>query len=217
MTRMTMRESARTPRLWLFTGAIWLVAAAAGLAMMAVYANRPGAPAHAPAEWPVRSRLARRAGAPTLVMLAHPRCDCTRASLAELAELMARVRPAPQAYVVFVKPRRVTEDWEHTDLWKLAAGIAGVAPVLDEGGVEADRFGAQTSGQALLYDRDGHLAFEGGATSARGHVGENVGFDALAALLGGRRPDRTRTPVYGCSLFSAQDSAPDATVKRDAI
>ena len=52
---------------------------------------------------------------PTLVMLAHPRCTCTRASLAELAELMARVTQRPKAYVVFIKPGGVAEQWERTE------------------------------------------------------------------------------------------------------
>src|SRR5262245_22906960 len=105
---------------WVLVGVVWLVFAAAGLAMMSAYANRPGMSAHAPAEWPVRSRLQRDAGVATLVMLAHPRCDCTRASLTELAELMARVVRRPKAFVVFVKPSGVVQDWEHTDLWRMA-------------------------------------------------------------------------------------------------
>ena len=38
------------------------------------------------------------------------------------------------------------------------------------------RFGAETSGQTLLYDRDGRLLFSGGTTGSRGHDGDNAGF-----------------------------------------
>ena len=59
-----------------------------------------------------------RRGRPTLVMLAHPRCTCTRASVGELAELMARAPRRPKAYVVFIKPgRSAPGGWERTDLW----------------------------------------------------------------------------------------------------
>src|SRR5262245_25920794 len=139
-------------------------------------------------------------------MIAHPRCDCTRASLAELAELMARARRRPKTYVVFIKPRGVTEDWEHTDLWKLASRVPDATVVRDDGGVEAARFGAETSGQTLLYDRSGTLVFEGGTTAARGHLGASEGFDAIAALIGGDQPRQSTTPVYGCSLFAPQDN-----------
>ena len=72
---------------------------------------------------------------------------------------------------------------------------------LDEGGVEASRFGAATSGQAILYDGDGRLVFSGGITAARGHFGDNAGSQALARLLIDGMPSRPHTPVFGCALF----------------
>jgi hypothetical protein len=196
--------SSRGTILWCIAGAIWLAAVATGLGLMAVYANRPGAAAQAPAEWPMSSRLHRRPGAAVLVMLAHPRCDCTRASLTELAELMARMPRRADAFVVFIKPQGVTGDWEQTDLWRQAARIPGVTVVRDDGGVEAARFGSQTSGQTLLYDAGGRLVFDGGTTGSRGHVGENAGVDAIIARLGETTRDRASTPVYGCDLFASQ-------------
>ena len=41
-----------------------------------------------------RTTLVRASDRPTLVLLAHPQCDCTRATLGELAEVLAR---APRA------------------------------------------------------------------------------------------------------------------------
>jgi hypothetical protein len=199
--------------LWMVAGVVWLGAAATGLGMMAAYANRPGAAAQAPAEWPTHSRLQRRPGTPALVMLAHPRCDCTRASLAELAELMARMPHRADAFLVFITPPGATEDWGQTELWRRAVHMPGVTAVRDDGGVEAARFGAQTSGQTLLYDASGRLVFDGGTTGARGHVGENAGFDAIAARLGDSARDRASTPVYGCDLFAPQDSARSMRVK----
>jgi hypothetical protein len=201
MTRSTTRRETIVG--WM-VGAIWLAAVVTGLGLMAVYANRAGAAAHAPVEWPLSSRLHRRPDAPALVMLAHPRCDCTRASLTELAELMARMPGRADAFVLFIKPQSVTEDWERTDLWRQAARIPGVTVVRDDNGVEAARFGSQTSGQTLLYDAGGRLVFDGGTTGSRGHVGENAGVDALIARLGGSARNRASTPVYGCDLFASQ-------------
>jgi len=71
----------------------------------------------------------------------------------------------------------------------------------DDDGVEAARFGAATSGQVILYDRDGRLLFSGGITASRGHAGDNDGRDAIVSLLGGGRGTRHSSPVFGCSLL----------------
>jgi hypothetical protein len=198
----------RTNTVWILSGAIWLSAAAVGLALMAVYANRPGEAAKAPAQWPLGSGLHRDAALPTLVMVAHPKCDCTRASVAELAELIARVRRPPRVFVVFIQPPGVdAETWTRTDLWSMAARIPGTTLVRDDGGVEAERFGARTSGQTLLYDVEGRLVFDGGTTGSRGHVGDNLGFSSLVDLLGGGAPTDAHTPVYGCDLFAPGERA----------
>ena len=180
--------------------------------MLARYDNGPGASAQAPPEWPAGSQVVLDPAGPTLVMLAHPRCVCTRASLAELAELMARATHRPKAYVVFIKPGGVGERWERTDLWKTASAIPGVTVLRDDHGVESRRFGAETSGQTLLYAADGQLLFTGGTTGARGHVGNNNGRAALLAMLSDQTPERTSSPVFGCPLFGTHDEIRSASV-----
>src|SRR6185436_16026935 len=138
----------------------------------------------------------RSADGPTLLMLAHPRCSCTAASLDELAEVLARTTTAPKTYVVFLKPEGVTSGWEQTDLWRRAAALPGVTAVVDDKGLEARRFGAETSGQTLLYDARGQLVFSGGITGARGHAGDNAGRAGLLALLERARTTSPSTPVY---------------------
>jgi len=139
------------------------------------------------------------------VMLAHPRCDCTRASLSELEELLARAERRPRTYVVFIRPGAVAADWERTGLWQTATGIAGVTVFADERGHESRRFGVQTSGQVLVYGSEGQLLYSGGTTGSRGKTGDNAGRTAILAALAGR--DRQSTePVFGCSLFGATDA-----------
>jgi hypothetical protein len=192
----------RKPWLWIAT-AVWLGAAATGLAVLWKYDNAPGAGAQAPAQWPDGSVLAHTTGQPTLILLAHPQCSCTPASLAELAEVLARARTRPKTYVLFLQPQGFSSDWVQSDLWKTAAAIPGVTLVRDDDGREARRFGSATSGQTLLYDGDGALRFSGGITGSRSHAGDNAGRRSLVALLSGGAPDRTATNVFGCPLFTS--------------
>jgi hypothetical protein len=191
-----------TPRVWVpVLGAIWLSAAAAGLWVLWQYDNTPGEAAHAPQHWPALTTFARATDRPTLVMLAHPHCTCTRASLGELAEAIARARTPPRTYILFMTPTRFGTDWEHTDLWRTAAALPGVTVVRDDDGRAARHFGAATSGQTLLYDERGVLAFSGGITGARAHAGDNLGRQSLVDLLNREPAARSGTRVFGCSLF----------------
>jgi len=188
---------------WLWIGmASWLIAAMGGLWVLARYDNAPGASADAPLRWPAASVLVRNPGQPTLVVLAHPQCSCTPASLAELAEVLARAGTRPTTYILFLKPEGLSNEWVQSDLWKTATAIPGVSLVRDDDGREARRFGSATSGQTLLYDADGALRFSGGITGSRAHAGDNNGRRSLVALLSGGQPDRTTTNVFGCPLFA---------------
>ena len=160
----------------------------------------PGESAAAPSQWPEGASIPQAENAHTLVMLVHPRCSCTRASMAELAKIMTRLEGAAKAYVMFMKPADFPEDWEKTDLWRRAQAIPGVTPILDEGGREAARFGARTSGQIVAFDPSGKLVFAGGVTGGRGHEGDNIGESRLISLVTQGRADSARSSVYGCEL-----------------
>jgi hypothetical protein len=197
----TNRTNGRSFVLWaLATG--WVVAVVGGLSVLWAYDNTPGDPGSSPGQWPAETSLVRAIDRPTLVMLAHPQCSCTRASLGELAETLARAERKPKTYVVFLKPFGFEPDWEKTDLWRTAASIPGVTVVRDDEGVEATRFGAITSGQTVLYDQKGALLFSGGITGARGHAGDNAGRASLVALLNDAKAERPWTSVFGCRLFA---------------
>jgi hypothetical protein len=166
------------------------------------YEATPGAAATAPLEWPAETPLARVPERATLVMLAHPHCPCTRASIGELALLMAHFHGRLTAHVLFLRPPGTPEEWEATNLWDSAAAIPGVVVASDPDGAQARRFGAMTSGQVVLYDASGRLAFSGGITRARGHAGGNPGRDAITAVLEKGLAAATETPVFGCSLVT---------------
>jgi hypothetical protein len=191
----------RSRVVWAFA-AVWIVAVVAGLSVLWAWENTPGASGDAPAQWPAGSALSRAADTPTLILFAHPQCSCTRASLAEFAEILARATARPRAYVVFLKPVGVGLDWEKTDLWRTAASLPGVSVIRDDAGLEATRFGVITSGQTMLYDESGALLFSGGITGARAHAGDNAGRASIVALLNQRTTDVSLTSVFGCALFA---------------
>jgi hypothetical protein len=141
---------------------------------------------------------------PTLVVLVHPHCPCTAATISELADLMSECHGKLAATVLMIRPAGMPEGWERTDLWERAAAINGVSVASDAGGAMCRRFGAATSGQALLYAADGRLLFSGGITESRGHRGANAGRSTIASLVAGSADDArsTLTPVYGCPLLS---------------
>jgi hypothetical protein len=142
---------------------------------------------------------------PTLVFVAHPQCDCTRASLDELAEILARAPKRPKTYVLFLKPSTVDDGWGQTDLWRRARAIEGVTALRDDDGAEARRFDVATSGQTFLYDKSGAVIFSGGITGSRAHAGENAGELALISLLTTGQADLRASSVFGCPLFAAAE------------
>jgi hypothetical protein len=186
-------------------GGIWLVSLALGLRSLFSYETTPGKVGAVPKDWPAKSKIARTVDQDTLIMLAHPHCPCTSASMAELAQIMTETRGKVHAYVLFLKPENSTPDWDDTSLRRAAGAIPGVTVVTDVGGVEARRFGAETSGHTVLFDSTGKRLFSGGITASRGHAGGNVGESAIVALVNGQTINQTSTLVFGCGLTSAND------------
>jgi hypothetical protein len=186
---------------WALLAVLWLGSTGTGLYLLWAWDNTPGTSATARDEWPAESRLARDYGRPTLVMLVHPQCTCSRASLSELAELLTRAHPRPKTYVLFLRPTGFSDGWEQTDLWRTASALKDVTVLRDDEGVQAARFGGATSGQTFLYDARGALQFSGGITAARAHAGDNAGRSAVVAFVNGSAPGTTRTSVFGCPLF----------------
>jgi hypothetical protein len=207
----------RRPPWWLLAGdLLWLCAIGVGLWILWAYENRPGVAAQPPLQWPSTSRITLATDRPTLLMLVHPRCSCSRASIGELALLMAQTTVPPQTYVLFLKPGQFSDHWEKSSLWYSAASIPHVTVVRDDDGLEARRFGAATSGQTMLYDSHGHLLFSGGITGSRGHSGDNAGRSAILALLHRQAVGPGETFVFGCPLFTPGDQSPSEEMRHHA-
>jgi hypothetical protein len=172
------------------------------------YESAPGNIGSVSNSWPANSAIQRADDRPTLVMMAHPQCPCTRASMAELAQVMARVQGKVRAYVLFYTPRESGADWQNSDLRRTALQIPGVTVLSDVDGAEAERFGAETSGHTFLFDPSGRLLFNGGITASRGHSGDNVGENSITLLINRQAAKQSRTLVFGCSLRRTNQTRP---------
>jgi len=181
--------------------AIWIGTVGAAVRAIRRFEATPGRAATAPKSWPSDSSLVRNHDAPTLIMLIHPQCSCTRASLAELQAIIEKSPCALRTYVVVYRPRQAKAGWEKTDVYDAATRLRGTRVVVDEDGREAKRFGTFTSGQTFLYDAAGLLRFEGGITMLRGHAGLNSGRAGVIHLANGEGGKGTH-PVFGCSIVS---------------
>lgn len=154
---------------------LWAFAIVAGFRVLVEYELKAGVSANAPDQWPANSTLQRDPSRSHLVMFAHPRCPCSRASMAELAMIMARCAGKLNATVCFFDPEGEPAAWTQSALWREAVVIPGVEVVPDRNRQIAAQFGSSTSGQVQLFDRTGRRTFSGGITGARGHAGENRG------------------------------------------
>jgi len=184
--------------------AVWLPAMVFGFKVLWAYSTTPGHAGTPPMEWPARAPVERGKGRTTLVMFAHPQCDCSRATVGELAILMAHAGGRLDADIFFYLPAQEASSWARTDLWRNASAIPGVRVFEDRDAAVAQTFGAFTSGQTLLYNASGRLLFKGGITAFRGHSGDNDGRTAITALLRDEVPRNNTLPivtrVFGCSL-----------------
>jgi hypothetical protein len=191
-----------------FPGApvVWAIVLMVGFGSLISYQMKAGAPAVAPGEWPAGAGLKFDPHRCNLVMFAHPKCPCTNASLEELKVILARSRSEISPTICFFDPEGVSGDWTRTSLVRAAREIPGLNVVIDQNGAIAEKFGALTSGQVLMFDGQGHRIFAGGITGSRGHAGDNRGRAVVLALAKGEITESALTPVFGCALHDADDS-----------
>jgi hypothetical protein len=179
----------------------WGLAVVAGMSYLVRYQMTPSALGlEAPTHWPAGLTFGRDTTKATLVMTLHPQCPCSRASLSELEQVMARSAGRLDVRILFVHPKNSPADWLDTDLWRQAKAMPNVTVMLDPDGRDSAAFGATVSGQVMLYDASGALRFSGGITDGRGHEGDNVGMLAVLSLVRDGKSNVSNTPVYGCSL-----------------
>ena len=192
-------------RRWILSGAIaasaiiWAATVAAAYQAIRSFESTPGTAAVAPVSWPMQSGVQRTRGEWTLVMLVHPHCSCSRASVKELEAVLEKAPRSVRTNVLVFRPSDFAAGWERTDVYTAATRLRRTRVLIDRDGREARLFGGFTSGQTFLYDGDGKLRFEGGITSLRGHAGLNSGRVGIIRIANTQAGAGTH-PVFGCAI-----------------
>jgi hypothetical protein len=180
-------------------GVAWVGTIAMAFDAIRRFETTPGLPASAPRAWPAATTVPRTPGNWSLVMLVHPHCSCSRASVQELAEIVEKAPRDVQTTVLVYRPREMAAGWERTNVYDAATRVRGARVLIDQDGAAAGSFGGFTSGQTFLYDGDGRLRFAGGVTSLRGHAGLNRGrVDVIR--IASQRSGNGSHPVFGCAI-----------------
>lgn len=185
-------------------GAGWLGLCAAGMYWAMGSDFRPGRLGPPLTQWPAGSALTRMPGARTVVAFIHPRCACTRATVAQLIRAVAPYQGVDVIVPVFMPPeggdRAVWEEGPYVRT--IRQGLPWARAVADRGGAEARRFGALTSGTVLFYDGAGRELFRGGITNKRGGAETNPGLQEFVQLLASSEASPTGRAgrVFGCPL-----------------
>jgi hypothetical protein len=177
---------------------IWTATVGAAFRAIRRFETTPGQAAIAPVSWPSASSIQRNPREWSLVMLVHPHCSCSRASVQELQAVIEKT-PLLRSHVLVYRPDGAAEDWLKTEVVETATRLRRTRVMIDDEGREAERFGGFTSGQTFLYDPDGRLRFEGGITSLRGHAGINRGRTDIIQIVSSGS-GRGAHPVFGCGI-----------------
>ena len=204
-SRQQRRMTARRPLWisWLICG-VWIAMCLLSAVVAMRYEFVPGRLGPRRIMWPSDTALPRNAGMPTIVAFLHPRCVCSRATVTHVLQAIKMAPGADVIVSVFVP--LVTTDpqaWERGEYVKtIRAAAPRVHIFTDRGGIEAQRFGALTSGTMLVYDGFGRETFRGGITDRRGGEQANPGLQRFVQTLKGEAPNLTEspTPVFGCPL-----------------
>jgi hypothetical protein len=185
---------------------IWLIGILFGLFGLSAYSHTASQSAVVSANsnfWPKESTLPRPTR-PMLLLFAHPRCACSRASLAELERLMPALLGKIDVRILFIVPHGQSLEWAKQDLWDQSKLIPGIDVSLDVNGREAQIFGAKTSGQSFLFSNTGEKIFSGGLTVSRGHMGDSIGRMALLDFVKTGKLTSLHSPVFGCALQNVE-------------
>ncbi|MAY74711.1 MAG: RedB [Phycisphaerae bacterium] len=183
----------------------WAVIVVGGFAALALYTHTGGQVSPPPTAERVPIEL--ESDAFTLVMAIHPKCSCTDASLYELQRLARDLHDRVAFRFLVYVPSDAGDDWiigAHRDI--ATTGVPG-AVIDDPRGELASSMGMLTSGSVALFDPDGEPRFWGGITRSRGHAGDNLGSDAIRAIVRGDESETMTTTVYGCEIIGRTEFA----------
>ncbi len=191
--------------------AIWIAAVSLGYGCLLNYSSKPAVTTSGPSHFPQSESqtLELNKNGQTLIAFFHPQCPCSRATVAELSRVLTRqnifkTRTNLKVYAVISKPAGTDASFVRSSLVSALEAMKGVQVVIDDNDEQSRQFGAQASGQILLFNQQGEKLFSGGITAERGHEGESSGGDALSSHINGQQTALKTAPVFGCSMESSQ-------------
>ena len=181
---------------------IWGLLIVTGTYQLLTYEYAPGSDTNFPITWPNKKEVNLATSGFTIVMVVHPKCSCSEASIGELSKLVARFPNILHAKILFVISLNADQNWKESDNWIAANEIPGAEVKYDIDGKLTKIFNLKTSGSTLLYNSKGELLFSGGITASRGHWGDNTGTQAISDIITKGSSDAKATAVFGCKVFN---------------
>ena len=92
----------------------WAVACVSVFVLLWSYANVPGAQGMLPVGWTAATELERPDDRAMLLVFAHPKCPCTRATMTAIERLQREVPSSFATRVVFYEPADADASWRQT-------------------------------------------------------------------------------------------------------
>lgn len=203
------------PGFFQLLGISWFVLVFIFLSYFYYVVHKPANPGSSPSSWPPNDWIKASSGIPTLILAVHPRCPCSDDTLTELGKLQTTLGSHQlEIHLLFYQPLESSPDWVEGKLWNQAKAMEAVTLHRDPGGHKAIQFGLATSGQVVVYDKQGKKLFGGGITIGSICLDENPSSRLLAKSLKDSIPLIQETPVYGCSLGLKIGSTDQSAGKR---
>ena len=183
----------------------WATAVMGGWCWLISYGAQTNAPVGLPVNaWPESSQIRFCEGRWNLVLFAHPKCACTKATVREMHRLIVNLNREGdhrvEVKVLVSTPAYPSAEWTQTSLLQQIHDLPSATVQFDRGGHQSRKFAVNTSGTVMLFGPDRNLRFRGGITIARGHEGDSVGQGSIRALVSGRHSAITDAPAFGCTL-----------------
>lgn len=139
-------------------------------------------------------------GTTTLLNFWKPDCKCTRFMERHVRELVKTYRPRGVNFVTVVIAD--AQDDSNTLIRKWRERGIDTPAVIDKMGNLAREFGVWASPSAVIFDRNGTVAYVGAYNIGRYCANKRTAYaqKALDALLEGKMPQQRQIPFYGCRV-----------------
>ena len=141
----------------------------------------------------------------TVLNFWNPHCPCSRFAESDVRRLIRLYGPTGVRFITVVASGPAIPDkQEALTAWQ-NRGIPGTLTAIDGDNQIARRFGVWAAPAAVILNRQGRVAYTGAYNAARYCHDPHTawGEKALAAVVQGQKPPRSKTLFFGCQLLGA--------------